>query len=188
MIVLPLGALGVPSSPRLLLLVLFLFFCGRRGSPSTLRRPFWPPPRPPRFPQGPFREPKCAILYSKTYDFAGPPVCPKLSPRVPDRPPKAPQGPQRSPQGCPRDPQGSPKGSTQGPAVHPRSPRGTPGPHKVTPSLPKSSQRTAKVPQSNLLSCTSCVPVLGALASRGGGAFLTDVLSCTGSVRADAEP
>ena len=149
MIVLPLGALGVPSSPRLLLLVLFLFFCGRRGSPSTLRRPFWPPPRPPRFPQGPFREPKCAISYSKTYDFAGPPVCPKLSPRVPDRPPKAPRGPKGAPKDAPetpRDPQkdprkaprftqgapGAPQGHTRSPQACPRAPNGPPRSPKAT--------------------------------------------------------
>ena len=138
------GATGVSSFPPLLRFVWFLDRWGRRGPHSTLRRPFWPPPRPPRFPQGPFREPKCAILYNKTYDFAGPPVCPKLSPRVPDRPPKAPQGPQRSPQGCPRDPPGTPKriharprGAPKEPQGHPRDTQGHPKPAQELPTDPQ---------------------------------------------------
>ena len=47
-------AVGFPSFPCLLLLILFLFFCGRRGPLSTLRSPFWPPPRSPSIPKGPF--------------------------------------------------------------------------------------------------------------------------------------
>ena len=155
MIVLPLGGPWGPFFSSSALARFVFVFLWRRGSPSTLRRPFWPPPRPPRFPQGPFREPKCTRLYNKTNDFAGPPVCPKLSPRVPDQPPKAPPGapkepprmaqgppgapkePPRMAQGPPRIPKrihARPRGSPKEPLGHPRDTQGHPKPAQELPT------------------------------------------------------
>ena len=118
---------------------------------------------PPRFPQGPFRRPKCTILCCKTNDFAKTPVCPECSLRAPLGPPRVPRGPPRGPQGRSRAPQGAPQeplGGAWGPprpppepprsaCERPREARDTPGTPKITASLPKSSPRTHKVPQSH---------------------------------------
>jgi hypothetical protein len=135
------GTTGVSSFPPLLRFVWFLDRWGRRGPHSTLRRPFWPPPRPPRFPQGPFREPKCTILYNKTNDFAKPSVCQKCPLRTPLGPPRLPQGPPRAPQGRTRAPQGVP----QEPLGEPGAPQGPPQRPPSTPQeSPKATQRNPR--------------------------------------------
>ena len=98
----------------------FGLLCAPR-SPLNSLPPVLASNSPPRFSQGPFRRPKCSILYRKTCDFAKTPVCPKCSLRAPLGHPRLPQGPPRDPQGRPRVSQGSPRrpwgepGAPQGP-------------------------------------------------------------------------
>ena len=132
MIVLPLGALGVPSSPPLLLLVLFLFFLWAPRFPLNSSSPVLASTSPPR---------SKMYQYNKTNDFAKPSVCQKCPLRTPLGPPRLPQGPPRAPQGRTRAPQGVP----QEPLGEPGAPQGPPQRPPSTPQeSPKATQRNPR--------------------------------------------
>ena len=183
----PLGGPWVPSSPRLLLLVLFLFFCGAAVPPQLFDARFGLHLAPPGSPKAPFESQNVPVYTIKPMILQGrlfAQSCPQGSPINHQRPP---QGPQRSPQGWPRDPRDPQKD----PRKAPRFTQGAPGTPQGHTRSPQSCPRAPNGPPRSPKATCFHVPVACRCLVRslhGGAACLRDVLSCTGSVRAAAEP
>ena len=107
---LPLGLLFRSLGSPLVIQVPLLRSLGSRLVASAPRRCELAPPK---VPQRPVQGPKCTILYSKTNDFAMPPVLQNWSLRVPLGPPKV----------APRTPPGAFGGALPPPEGPPRPPQ-----------------------------------------------------------------